>query len=47
MPRERWPGAVRAAALVGWALFIGGLLLQVASYLAHVGVARWPARECR
>jgi hypothetical protein len=43
VPRERWPGAVRAAALVGWALFIGGLLLQVASYLAHVGVARWPA----
>ncbi len=43
VPRERWPGAVRVAAAAGWALFVVGILVQVVSYFAHVGVARFPA----
>jgi hypothetical protein len=42
MPRERWPLAVRAAALGGWGFFIGGMALQLVGYFVHVGVARWP-----
>lgn len=42
LPRERWPVAVRAAAVAGWALFVGGVLLQLASYFAQVGVDDWP-----
>jgi hypothetical protein len=42
VPRERWPGAVRLFAFAGWALFVGGLLVQLAAYLAQVGAARWP-----
>jgi hypothetical protein len=40
--RDRWPGPVRLAALAGWALFAGGLILQVVGYFVHVGVARFP-----
>jgi xanthine/uracil/vitamin C permease (AzgA family) len=43
VPRERWPGPVRLAALAGWALFIGGIALQLVGYFVHVGVARFPA----
>jgi hypothetical protein len=43
VPRPRWPTAVRLGAVVGWALFAGGLLVQVVGYLVQVGVARWPA----
>jgi len=39
VPRERWPRPVRMAAVAGWALFAGGILLQVVGYLAQVGVA--------
>ncbi len=42
--RGRWPGAVRAAAVAGWALFIGGIFLQVVGYFIGVGVATWPGR---
>ncbi len=42
VPRERWPGAVRAAALAGWGLFMAGILLQLIGYLTQVGVARFP-----
>jgi hypothetical protein len=41
VPRESWPGAVRGAAVAGWALFGGGILLQLVGYLTLVGVARW------
>jgi hypothetical protein len=41
VPRERWPGAVRLAAFAGWALFIGGLVVQVVGYFTTVGVARF------
>ena len=41
VPRDRWPAAARATAALGWALFIGGILAQVVSYFARVGVARW------
>ncbi len=41
LPRERWPAAVRAAAVAGWGLFIGGLVVQVVGYFVQVGVARW------
>jgi hypothetical protein len=40
--RDRWPGPVRLMALAGWALFAGGLILQVVGYFVHVGVARFP-----
>ena len=39
--RERWPGIVRAAAIAGWLLWIGGLLVQVLGHFGEVGVARW------
>jgi hypothetical protein len=42
VPHERWPGAVRLAAAAGWALFAGGILLQLIGYFGEVGVARWP-----
>ncbi len=42
IPRERWPLAAQTAALGGWALFIGGIALQLVGYFLHVGVARWP-----
>jgi hypothetical protein len=42
VPRERWPAAIRAAAMAGWALFIGGIFVQLVGYVAQVGVARWP-----
>jgi hypothetical protein len=42
VPRERWPGAVRLFAFAGWALFVGGLLVQVVSYFSAVGVASFP-----
>ena len=41
--RERWPGPVRLAALAGWALFVGGIILQVVGYFVHVGVAHFPS----
>jgi hypothetical protein len=43
VPRPRWPAVVRLGAVVGWALFVGGILVQVVAYLAQVGVARWPS----
>jgi hypothetical protein len=42
VPRESWPGTIRTAAVAGWALFVGGLLVQLAAYLAQLGAARWP-----
>jgi hypothetical protein len=42
IPRERWPGAVRLAALAGWALFISGIVLQLVGYFGPVGVTRFP-----
>lgn len=42
VPRESWPAAVRGAAVAGWALFAGGLAVQLAAYLAQLGAARWP-----
>jgi hypothetical protein len=41
VPRERWPGPVRLAALAGWVLFVVGIALQVVGYFVHVGVARF------
>ena len=41
VPRERWPGVVRAAAAVGWALFAGGIFVQIIGHFAQVGVATW------
>jgi len=41
IPRERWPGPVRLAALVGWGFFIGGIVAQLIGYFGKVGVARW------
>ncbi|MBI2467488.1 MAG: hypothetical protein HYV62_06685 [Candidatus Rokubacteria bacterium] len=41
IPRERWPGLAKAAAAVGWALFAGGIFLQILGHFSHVGVARW------
>lgn len=41
VPRERWPGVVRAAAAVGWALFAGGIFVQIIGHFAQVGVASW------
>lgn len=42
IPRERWPPRARLAAALGWALFIGGILVQVVGHFLQVGVARWP-----
>jgi hypothetical protein len=42
IPRERWPGAVRLAALAGWALFVAGIVLQLVGYFTAVGVTRFP-----
>ncbi len=42
IPRHRWPGAARAAAVGGWALFLAGIALQLLGYFGQVGVARWP-----
>lgn len=39
--RDRWPGPVRLMAMVGWFLWVGGLVLQVAGQFGMVGVARW------
>ena len=41
VPRERWPGALRLAALAGWGLFVAGLVLQVVGYFTAVGVANF------
>jgi hypothetical protein len=41
IPRERWPGLARAMGVAGWALWIGGLLVQVTGHFGAVGVARW------
>lgn len=41
IPRERWPGPAKAAAAVGWALFGGGILIQILGHFSQVGVARW------
>jgi hypothetical protein len=41
VPRERWPGAVRLAAVAGWGLFMGGIVGQLITYFGPVGVARW------
>ncbi len=40
--RERWPGALRAAATVGWVLWGGGLFVQLLGHFGIVGVATWP-----
>jgi hypothetical protein len=42
VPRDRWPGPVRALAAVGWLLWIGGLAVQTAWFFGPVGVASWP-----
>lgn len=41
VPRERWPGAVRLAAVAGWLLWAGGIGVQVIGQFDQVGVARW------
>jgi hypothetical protein len=41
VPRERWPAPVRGLAVAGWALWAGGLAVQVAAHFVQVGVARW------
>jgi hypothetical protein len=40
--RETWPAPVRTAALAGWALWVGGLALQILGHFGMVGVATWP-----
>jgi hypothetical protein len=42
VPRERWPGAVRAMATAGWLLWVGGLLVEAVWLFGVVGVATWP-----
>lgn len=39
--RDRWPRPMRALAILGWVLWVGGLFVQVLGYFAAVGVARW------
>ena len=41
IPRRRWPNPVRFGAMLGWALWLGGLAVQIAGMFDHVGVARW------
>jgi hypothetical protein len=41
--RERWPGAIRLAAVAGWGLFMGGIVGQLVAYFGPVGVARFSA----
>ncbi|HEY7140845.1 MAG TPA: hypothetical protein VIE44_12135 [Methylomirabilota bacterium] len=41
VPRPRWPGPVRLAAMAGWLLWLGGLSVQIAGFFDRVGVARW------
>lgn len=41
VPRERWPGPVRAMATLGWLLWVGGMALQLLGQFGPVGVARW------
>jgi hypothetical protein len=41
VPRQRWPNPVRFGAMVGWGLWVGGLVVQIAGMFDHVGVARW------
>jgi hypothetical protein len=41
MPRQHWPNSVRFGAIAGWALWLGGLAVQVAGMFDQVGVARW------
>lgn len=41
VPRERWPGPIRATAMAGWLLWAGGFLLQLLGYFGQVGVASW------
>lgn len=41
VPRDRWPGAVRGLATLGWLLWAGGLLVQILGHFGQVGVARW------
>jgi hypothetical protein len=41
IPRERWPGTVRLAAVAGWLLWAGGIGVQIAGQFDQVGVARW------
>jgi len=39
--RERWPAPIRALAMLGWALWVGGLLVQILGHFGNVGVASW------
>jgi len=41
IPRRQWPNPVRFGAMLGWALWLGGLAVQIAGMFGHVGVARW------
>ena len=41
IPRERWPGLTRLAAVAGWGLVIGGIAAQIAGFLGPVGVTRF------
>ena len=41
IPRDRWPGVVRLAAMAGWLLWLGGIAVQVVGQFDKVGVARW------
>ena len=40
--REAWPVPARMAVLAGWALWVGGLALQILGHFGMVGVATWP-----
>jgi hypothetical protein len=41
VPRPQWPNPVRFGAMAGWALWLGGLAVQIAGMFDQVGVARW------
>jgi hypothetical protein len=41
VPRERWSGLVRVLGIVGWLLWVSGLLLATLWLFGPVGVATW------
>jgi hypothetical protein len=41
VPRDRWPGSIRALATAGWLLWVGGMLVQLLGHFGMVGVATW------